>query len=83
MQVIVTPKATKQFVKLPKTDQKKIKRKFETLEQNPYEGKKLSAELSETRAIRAWPYRILYYINQKEKKIFIINIVHRQGAYKN
>ena len=83
MQVIVTLQAAKHFNKIPSIEQKKIKRKFEILEQNPYEGKKLSAELSETRAIRAWPYRILYYINQKEKKIFIINIVHRQSAYKN
>ncbi len=83
MQIIVTPKAIRQFDRIPRIDQKKIKRKLETLEQNPYEGKKLSAELSETRTIRAWPYRILYYINQKEKKVFIVSIVHRQGAYKN
>ena len=83
MQAIITPEATKQFDKIPKVERKKIKRKIGTLEQDPYQGKKLSAELSETRVIRAWPYRILYYIDQKENKIFIVNIVHRQGAYKN
>lgn len=83
MQVIVTPKAIRQLRKIPKNDQTKIKRKLGILEDDPLAGKKLSDELSETRVVRAWPYRILYYINQKEKKIFIVNIVHRQGAYKN
>ncbi len=80
MQIIVTPKAIRQFDRIPRIDQKKIKRKLETLEQNPYEGKKLSAELSETRTIRAWPYRILFTIERNE--IRITNVVRRQGAYK-
>lgn len=83
MQVFVTPKASRQFRKISKTEQTKIKRKLGILEDDPFAGKKLSDELSELRALRAWPYRILYYINSKEKKIFIVNIVHRQGAYKN
>ncbi len=82
MQIIITPKATKQFKQIPKTEHTKIKRKIKILEDFPYLGKKLSAEISETRVIRAWPYRIIYYINHKENKIFIVNIVHRQGAYK-
>lgn len=78
-QVIVTPKAQKQFNHLPYPDQSKVKRKLSVLENNPNLGKKLSGELAELRVVRAWPYRIIYYITGK--KIFITAIIHRQGAY--
>lgn len=80
MQIVITPKALKQYNHLPKTEQTKIKRKFLLLEQNPQEGKKLSGKLSEIRSLRAWPYRILYYIDGKAKKLFIVTIAHRQGV---
>ncbi len=82
MQVIVTPKALKQFNHLPKTVRIKIKKKILTLEQNPHEGKKLSGEFEELRSLRTWPYRIIYYIDEKQSKIFITTIAHRQGVYK-
>lgn len=82
MQVIITPKAQKQYKKLPKPEQTKIKRKLITLEQEPLTGKKLEGEFSELRTIRAWPYRIFYYLDEKDDKLFITGIFHRQGAYK-
>ncbi len=81
MQVIVTPKALKQYNNLPKTEQAKIKKKLLVLEQNSQEGKKLSGEYAELRSLRAWPYRIIYYINNAQKKIFIVTIAHRQRVY--
>jgi mRNA-degrading endonuclease RelE of RelBE toxin-antitoxin system len=81
MQVIVTPKVLKQYNRLPKIEQTKIKKKLSVLEQNPQEGKKLSGEYSELRSLKAWPYRIIYYINNKQRKIFIVTIAHRQGVY--
>ena len=77
MQIIVTPKALKQYNNLPKTEQTKIKKKLLVLEQNSQEGKKLSGEYAELRSLRAWPYRIIYYINNAQKKIFIVTIAHR------
>ncbi len=82
MQVIVTPKAQKQYDHLPKPEQKKIKRKLMSLEINPLLGKKLSDEYVELRSVRAWPYRIIYYINYVEHTLFVTSILHRQGAYK-
>ena len=82
MQVIITPKANKQYNHLPKSDQSKIKKKLLVLQQNPQEGKKLSGKLSDVRSLKAWPYRILYYIDEKPEKIFIVTIAHRQGVYK-
>ncbi len=80
--VIITPQATKQFKHLPQSEQAKIKKKLIALENNSLFGKKLSGELSELRSLKAWPYRIIYYIDQKKQSLFIISIIHRQGAYK-
>jgi mRNA-degrading endonuclease RelE of RelBE toxin-antitoxin system len=82
MEVIVTPKALKQYNHLPKTEQTKIKKKLLLLEQNAQEGKKLSGEYTELRSLRAWPYRIVYFIDNKVKKIYVVTIAHRQGIYK-
>lgn len=78
-QVIITPKAQKQFQHLPISEQTKIKKKLTSLESDPYTGKKLSGELAEVRSLRVWPYRIIYYL--EKDTIFITSIVHRQGAY--
>jgi len=81
MQVVVTPKALKQYKHLSTGEQSKIRRKLLVLEQSPFEGKKLTGKLSEVRSLRAWPYRILYYIDEKLKKVFVVTIAHRQGVY--
>ena len=82
MQVIITPRVLKQYNRLPKTEQVKIKKKLLMLEQYPQEGKKLSGEYSELRSLKTWPYRIIYFIDNRQKKIFIVTIAHRQGVYK-
>lgn len=82
MQVIITPKAQKQYNQLPKPEQKKIKKKLINLETNPLSGKKLSGELSQLHSLRAWPYRIIYYISNSKNSLYIVSIHHRQGAYK-
>jgi addiction module RelE/StbE family toxin len=82
MEVIITPKALKQYQHLPKSEQTKIKKRLSLLEKNPQEGKKLSGKLLGIRSLKAWPYRIIYLINEKQKNIFVITIAHRQGIYK-
>jgi len=82
MEVIITPRALKQYNHLPKTEQAKIKKKLHLLEENSQEGKKLSGEFADLRSVKVWPYRIIYFINSIQKKIFIVTIAHRQGVYK-
>lgn len=82
MQVTVTPEAQKQYQHLPKPEQKKIKRKLTVLEHNPLAGKKLSGNLAQMRSLRAWPYRILYYIDTRKNEVYVVTIAHRQGVYK-
>lgn len=81
MQVALSDNATKQYKRLPKSAQAKVKKKLLLLATNPYAGKRLSGELVEIYSLRAWPYRILYEINEQEKRIEVHKIKHRQGAY--
>jgi mRNA-degrading endonuclease RelE of RelBE toxin-antitoxin system len=82
MLIIITPEAEKQYDKLPKVEKIKIKKKLIILEENTKAGKKLSGNLSELRSLRAWPYRIIYYLNRSQNKIYVVTIAHRQGVYK-
>ena len=82
MLVILSKGAQKQYERLPKVEQIKVRKKFLLLEENPTAGKKLTGELAGIRSLRAWPYRIIYEINGTEKRVEILKIAHRQGAYK-
>jgi len=81
MQVILSNDATKQYKRLPKVAQTKVKKKLLLLTKSPYAGKKLSGELAGIYSLRAWPYRILYGVNEREKRVDIHKIKHRQRAY--
>lgn len=82
MQVIVTPKVLKQYNHFPKSEQAKIKKRLLALEQSPQQGKKLSGEFKELRSLKVWPYRLIYYIDEKQSKVYVVTIAHRQGVYK-
>ena len=79
MDVILSKDSQKQFEHLPSSEQINIKKKLVALENNLLVGKKLAGELAQLRSLKAWPYRIIYYINKD--KVFVTSIIHRQGAY--
>ena len=83
MNVILSKNARKDYEHLPKSEQAKVKKKLQFLEQTPNAGKKLSGELEDIRSLRAWPYRIFYEINIEENRVEVHRIKHRQGAYKS
>ena len=82
MRIIVTPKALAQRKRLLKSEVDKIEQKLRLLEMNPYLRKKLEGKFAGLYTLRAWPYRIIYFIDNKQKTIFAVSILHRQGAYK-
>lgn len=82
MEVILSKQAKKQYGHLPVTEQKKVKKKLQLLEADPLAGKKLFGELSASRSLRAWPYRIIYAISKKRNTAEVSDIEHRQGVYK-
>lgn len=83
MELILSRNAQKQYNRLPKQEQAKIKKKLLVLQQNPLIGKKLEGKLIGCRSLRAWPYRVIYKINDNEKRVEVNDILHRQAAYKN
>ena len=80
MKITLTPTSQKQFLKLPKSEIKKITRKINSLAADPYSAKKLKGEFSELYSLRAWPYRIVYQICPD--RIEIVLIEHRQSVYR-
>jgi len=82
MQITITAEAQKQYKRFPKSAQAKIKKKLNVLKDNPLLGKKLEGELTKYRSLRAWPYRIIYSIDETKEEIIVKTIIHRQGAYK-
>jgi mRNA-degrading endonuclease RelE of RelBE toxin-antitoxin system len=82
MHVVITEEAEKQYKHLPKPEQTKIKKKLAVLENYAYVGKKLTGDLTRFRSLRAWPYRILYSVDEEKQEITVNSIQHRQGVYK-
>lgn len=82
MLVILSQDAQKQYRRLSGPERIKVRKKLLLLEENPTAGKKLTGELSGIRSLRAWPYRIIYEINEKEKRVAVHKIAYRQGVYK-
>ncbi len=82
MLVVLSKDALRQYKRLPKTEQAKIRKKLHSLEQDSHSGKKLTGELRGIYSLKVWPYRILYDINETERRVEVHKIAHRQGAYK-
>ena len=81
-QIRFTPQAEKELEKLPENDRLRIKAAFSRLRHNPYEGKKLKGKLKNAYSLRVWPYRVAYYIYQKEYMVFIFRLKHRRDVYR-
>lgn len=82
MDVLLTKEANKQYDKLIKTDKIKIDKKILLLFSDSFAGKKLSGEFIGKYSLKAWPYRIIYIVEESKKIIWILSILHRQGVYK-
>ena len=81
MQVFITRQAQKQFKNIPQNKQQKIREVFSSLAATPLIGKPLKGQLEGKYSIRCWPYRIIYQIDGKNQQVFVLAIIHRQGAY--
>lgn len=82
MDVLLTKEANKQYKRLIGADKEKIDKKILLLFRDSYSGKKLSGEFIGKLSLKAWPYRIIYIIDESKKIIWILSILHHQGVYK-
>lgn len=74
------PTALKQLQKLSGLEQRKVIKKIEYLAGNPELGKQLKGVFAGLRSIRAWPYRVVYQL--EDSKITIVSIAHRKDVYR-
>ncbi|MDD3159568.1 MAG: type II toxin-antitoxin system RelE/ParE family toxin [Candidatus ainarchaeum sp.] len=85
--VLISEKAKKDFYSLDNINQKRIKKSFEELKENPYK-KRPNADIKklvgshdpELYRLRFGDERIIYSIN--ENKVLITRILPRKNAYK-
>ncbi len=79
--VIVAPVARKGLKTIAKIYRKGIAEAIDALKENPHLGKPLTRELTGRYSYKIGVYRIIYKINKKDKKIYIINSGHRSTIY--
>ncbi len=90
--VVLTKQAERSFLKLPQSGQKKISKAIDKLIlrsktvlrfiQYPLTGEKLKGEFEGQYKIYAWPYRVIYIFSAMDSIVTVVEIEHRQGAYK-
>ena len=71
MRLALSANAQREYKRIPRQEQAKIKKKLVSLENNPYSGKKLGGEFAKYHSILAWPYRIIYRIDKEENRIYV------------
>lgn len=82
-QVTIVPSALRQLAALPTSDQKRIKRKIDSLAANPrpLEAKKLEAQHDLFR-LRSGNYRIIYAVEHERAVVLVVKIGHRREVYR-
>jgi mRNA interferase RelE/StbE len=78
-----SPAAERQFKKIPKEVQIRLKHRIDILAENPFPRgvKKLSAEETLYR-LRLGDYRIVYQVQGKALLILILKLGHRKNVYR-
>jgi len=79
--VKLTPTAGRTFNSLHPTIKKQLKPILKKLYENPYLGKALRNELINFRSLKMKRYRIIYQIDNRNKKAIIYAIGHRRDIY--
>ena len=54
---------------------------IDEIQRDPYSYRSLSGQLSGTRSARAGDLRIIYVIDEPEKRIILLHVGHRERVY--
>ena len=79
--LILSPKAENQLKKISRSHQKILIGTFMEMVEDPLLGKPLSRELTGRFSLRVGVYRLVYKIDQIDKKIVVLRIGHRGKVY--
>lgn len=80
--VIITPKSKRELKSIKNLYKRAIVLAIDELQQDPLLGKPLKRELNKKYSYRVGLYRIIYTINKKDRKVFILTAGHRSIIYK-
>ena len=81
-EVLLQPRARKEFLALPPDIAKKITHTVQTLAANPRSHQAIKLSAGEGYRLRVGDYRILYEIDDAAQKVVIYRIKHRREAYR-
>jgi mRNA interferase RelE/StbE len=76
-----TRKFEKDFKKLASDIKRRVDQQVKTLETQPYSGKRLRGEFEGSYSFRIGDYRIIYWVNEAEKRIVLLTVAHRRNVY--
>ena len=79
---LLQPRARKEYLALPTEIVKKITQSIAVLEKNPRSHQSIKLSGGEGYRLRVGDYRILYEIDDSNKKVVIYRIKHRREAYR-
>jgi len=79
--LILSPKAENQLKKISRNHQKVLIEIFGEIIENPLLGKPLGRELTGRFSLRVGVYRLVYKIDQIDKKVIVLRIGHRGKVY--
>jgi len=81
-QVIIQRPAEKELDALQESIHKRIVKRLLTLEENPRPTGVKKLQGQESYRLRVGDYRILYTIDDKSKKVFVVAVGHRREVYR-
>ena len=76
--VFASKRFIKEFGKLPKNVQERIKERLEVLKRSPFAGLPLHGSLKGKYRIRVGDYRIIYMVSEKERRVYLLGVVRRK-----
>jgi mRNA interferase RelE/StbE len=78
----IISKAEREFLKLPESIQRQIRKQILSLENNPRPFGSTKLKDSEFHRIRSGDYRVIYSIDDENKAVKILSIAHRKDVYR-
>lgn len=78
----IKAKALKQIESLPMKEKQKVFASMEVLKENPLAGKQLEGKHKGFRALRVWPYRIIYAVDHHTITVTVVKVGRRKDVYR-
>ena len=78
--IILANQFIKEFKKLPRQDQKRVRRAMNSMRKDPYQGRKVKGADIGKHRWRVGNLRIRYDI--EEKQVLVLRVIKREDAYR-